>query len=294
MTLLFSTSCFVVAFAPALLIFVKIVARDPLRVILFVVGGFFWLLSLLLSAAIWWIISDYLVVSIFVSVGIQELWRFLYFFLLHRAQSGLAKLASNGVEVSSIRLLYSSRHVLAIVCGLGMGVVAALFLLTNILADYSHDGVVGLPSAITPQLSESASIRLYLTDARFPLYYSLSCSMLVLFHVCWTVSMWDAAHKYFHHCFRLWFPGFVVAIASHIIDVLLSLPMRNHPALSLTLQAILLASNFGYCYIAIATPQWLPAFLGGRPTTSTTRTHLDSDSSASAHRLNVVQDNIVT
>jgi len=44
--------------------------------------------------------------------------------------------------------MFSSRHVLAIVCGLGMGVMASLFLLTNILADYSDDGVVGLPSEI--------------------------------------------------------------------------------------------------------------------------------------------------
>jgi hypothetical protein len=66
--------------------------------------------------------------------------------------SGLGKLASNGVEVSGIRLLYSSRHILAIVCGLGMGIMSALFLLVNIIADSSHDGVVGLPSTI-PQVN---------------------------------------------------------------------------------------------------------------------------------------------
>lgn len=60
----------------------------------------------------------------------------------------MAKLVANGVGLSGIRLLHSSRHILAVVCGLGMGVISALFLLLNIIADSSRDGVVGLPATI--------------------------------------------------------------------------------------------------------------------------------------------------
>ncbi|KAI1712784.1 aph-1 protein domain-containing protein [Ditylenchus destructor] len=111
-------------------------------------AAFFWLTSLLISAILWRLVFNSLIVSIFVSAICQEIARGLYYFLLHKAQIGLGKLASNGVEVTGIRLLYSSRHILAIVCGLGMGMMAALFLLTNIIAESSHDGVVGLPATI--------------------------------------------------------------------------------------------------------------------------------------------------
>lgn len=44
---------------------------------------------------------------------------------------------------------------LAVVCGLGMGVMAALFLLVNVLADSVHEGKVGLPATI-PEVSNKA------------------------------------------------------------------------------------------------------------------------------------------
>lgn len=62
--------------------------------------------------------------------------------------SGLSKLSSNGVQISGIHSLHRARHMLAVVCGLGMGVMAALFLLVNILADSAQDGKVGLPTTI--------------------------------------------------------------------------------------------------------------------------------------------------
>uniref|UniRef100_A0A915MVD9 Uncharacterized protein n=1 Tax=Meloidogyne javanica TaxID=6303 RepID=A0A915MVD9_MELJA len=99
MTLFFSLCCFSISFTPSMMLFRRLVVSDPLRIILFVLGG-------------------------------------------------LTKLVSDGTDISGFRLMFSSRHVLAIVCGLGMGVMASLFLLTNILADYSDDGVVGLPSEI--------------------------------------------------------------------------------------------------------------------------------------------------
>ncbi|KAH7727593.1 Protein APH-1 [Aphelenchoides avenae] len=265
MTLLFSASCFIIAFTPAFLVFFKVVAKDPLRVILFVLGGFFWLVSLLISSLVWWIIGGHLLPAIIVSVIAQEVGRFLYFLLLHKAQTGLAKLASNGVEVSSIRLLYSSRHVLAIVCGLGMGVVAALFLLVNILADYSHDGIVGLPSAVFPD-SDGHNVKLYLSDARFPLFYSLSCSMLVVFHICWTVSLWDGAHKALNRL-GAWCPGVFSAFFFHFAIVGVSMFMKERTALSLALQALLLVANLVYCYAVIRTPTWLPAWLSGHRAT---------------------------
>jgi hypothetical protein len=93
--------------------------------------------------------SSTIVPIIILSVLIQEAARMAYFALLYRAQKDLDKMAANGVEISDLKLSFASRHVLAIVCGLGIGVTAALFLLVNVLADYSTEGVVGLPAFVT-------------------------------------------------------------------------------------------------------------------------------------------------
>uniref|UniRef100_A0A915LC40 Uncharacterized protein n=1 Tax=Meloidogyne javanica TaxID=6303 RepID=A0A915LC40_MELJA len=147
MTLFFSLCCFSISFTPSMMLFRRLVVSDPLRIILFVLGAFFWLLSLLFTSLLW-TVSNNLCAIFICSILLQEVARSVYYFLLYKAQSGLTKLVSDGTDISGFRLMFSSRHVLAIVCGLGMGVMASLFLLTNILADYSEDGVVGLPSEI--------------------------------------------------------------------------------------------------------------------------------------------------
>ena len=163
MTLLFALACFTIVFAPALAIFTTIVAKDPLRVILFFLGfasylncdknlcswfrSFFWLVSILISG-IFALPFKSVVPIVFVSAFVQEGARLGYFALLHRAQKDLEKVAATGVEVSHLRLSFASRHVLAVVCGLGFGVTAALFLLINVIADYSGEGIVGLPANI--------------------------------------------------------------------------------------------------------------------------------------------------
>lgn len=71
-------------------------------------------------------------------------------FKINKNFSGLSNLAaSSGITTSRIRLFYTSRHILAIVCGLGMGIIPAIFLLLNLIADSTHDGSVGLPIALS-------------------------------------------------------------------------------------------------------------------------------------------------
>jgi len=77
MTMLFAISCFLTAFTPSIVIFHQFVAKDPLRVILSVLGAFFWLVSLLLSALLWKLVLDYLMPAIFISALCQ-----VYFMLI--------------------------------------------------------------------------------------------------------------------------------------------------------------------------------------------------------------------
>ncbi|VDK21789.1 unnamed protein product [Anisakis simplex] len=89
MTALAGLAYLLFAFSPALAIFHKIIANDPLRIILFVLGAFFWLLSLLFSALVWYAViplRDTLVFAVFVSIAFQEIARLIHFILLKKAQ----------------------------------------------------------------------------------------------------------------------------------------------------------------------------------------------------------------
>jgi len=101
-----ASGCALIAFSAPLCLFIFFVASDPLRVIIFVgrlvfkcknwlgildqmdkkiSSAFFWLLSLLVSSAIWAAIvplRDELVFAALISVLSQEIFRFLYYLQL--------------------------------------------------------------------------------------------------------------------------------------------------------------------------------------------------------------------
>uniref|UniRef100_A0A915E533 Phospholipid-transporting ATPase n=1 Tax=Ditylenchus dipsaci TaxID=166011 RepID=A0A915E533_9BILA len=120
-------------------------------------------------------------------------------------------------------------------------------LLVNIIADSSHDGVVGLPSTI-PQISQHMEVKLGLGDASFPIFYSLSCGFLILFHVCWTIQIWDGLHKFVNRLSTAWWPPILLAVISHFLNTSLSFWLSGNPVLTVAAQAVLLAANFGLCY----------------------------------------------
>ncbi|VDM42529.1 unnamed protein product [Toxocara canis] len=151
------------AFSPALAIFHKVIASDPLRIILFVLGG-------------------------------------------------LSRMAASGMHISGVHTLHHARHILAVVCGLGMGVMAALFLVINVIADFWGDGTVGLPATI-PEVAEQFDVKLFAKDEKFPLIYSLSACILTLCHMCWTILFWDGCHK--RGQTHTWWASILFAVASH-------------------------------------------------------------------------------
>ncbi|KAI6182250.1 hypothetical protein M3Y97_00359900 [Aphelenchoides bicaudatus] len=254
MTILFAISCFAIAFSPALMIFIQIVTKDPLRVILFFLGSFFWLLSVLLSGLFALPFSS-IVPFVFVSALIQEGARAGYFALLHRAQKDLERVAANGVEVSNLKLSFASRHVLAVVCGLGIGVTAALFLLVNVLADYSTEGVVGLPASVT-----KADGYLDVSQAAFPILYSLSNGFLILDHVIWTLILWDALHNYVHSLQSKWWISAVLIVVLHLLNNFVSLNAQDSKIHALFGQFFILAISAFYAFVVIRKPNVLRSF----------------------------------
>ena len=160
--------CLFIAFGPSMAMFYFTIVQHPIRVIILVVGAFFWLMSLLLSALLWLAVVPLkaeLAFSLIFSVLFQELMRFALFKLLSKAEAGLGY-ALTEEEKRSI-----TGHRLSYVLGFGFGLMDGCFSIVNVLDLASGPGNVGLSSLSDNFFIESA----FLTNC------------FILLHICWNV-----------------------------------------------------------------------------------------------------------
>ncbi|XP_015520056.1 gamma-secretase subunit Aph-1 [Neodiprion pinetum] len=139
MTVMEFFGCALLAFGPPLAMFTFTVAVEPIRIIILIASAFFWLIALLLSAILWYVVvplQNELAFGLVFSVLFQEAFRFLLYWVLRNAERGLEKVTTAHVA--------ESRHVFAYVCGLGFGVMSGAFALVNVLADAIGPGTMGL------------------------------------------------------------------------------------------------------------------------------------------------------
>ncbi|XP_039346161.1 gamma-secretase subunit APH-1B isoform X2 [Mauremys reevesii] len=119
--------CSFIAFGPALALCVCTIAAEPLRLVFLIAGGFFWLVSLLLSSLVWFIAvqiggsnnasvkKNLLIFGVVFSVLLQEVFRFAYYKLLKKANKGLMTISQEETIPISVRLLSYAFMTLAIV-----------------------------------------------------------------------------------------------------------------------------------------------------------------------------------
>ncbi|VDO84686.1 unnamed protein product [Soboliphyme baturini] len=184
-----------IAFGPPLAVFLFIVVSDSLRIILFVGGAFFWLLSVLVTSLLWYVIKPLQnsIVSLILLIVFEELFRFVYYFVIRKAESGIEKITTSGHSVAvQVHSLKHSRHAVALVCGLGFGVMCGAVLLINVLADSWGPGTVGLPASMD-LIHNTGTYLLFLTSVvvsktgilAYPQFYArlIICDHLRVFEV---------------------------------------------------------------------------------------------------------------
>uniref|UniRef100_A0A8D1WH80 Gamma-secretase subunit APH-1 n=1 Tax=Sus scrofa TaxID=9823 RepID=A0A8D1WH80_PIG len=127
--------CAFIAFGPALALYVFTIATEPLRIILLIIGAFFWLVSLLLSSLVWFMattitdnkderVQKYLLIfGVLVSVLIQETFRFAYYKLLKKASEGLKSLNPDETAPSMRLLAYAFMTLVIVLLHIFWGVV---------------------------------------------------------------------------------------------------------------------------------------------------------------------------
>lgn len=203
MTLMEFFGCTFIAFGLPFGLFVFTIARDPLRVIVLISSGFFWLLALLLSSILWYAVvplRKQLAFGLVFSVIFQELFRFLFYKLLRKADDGLQKVSQQGQDQHVMPRDISNKHIMAYVSGLGFGIISGAFSLVNVLADMSGPGTIGI---------HGDSQYFFLASAFLTLCF-------VLLHTFWGIIFFNA-------CDRKRYPLIAACVASHMLVSCLSL-----------------------------------------------------------------------
>lgn len=173
MTVVEFFGCTFLAFGPPFAMFVFSIAQDPVRIIILIAAAFFWLLSLL-SSSLWWFIvvplRKELAFGLVFSVIFQEVFRFLIYRILRKAENGLRKITDDSAT------LIENKHILAYVSGLGFGIISGAFSLVNVVADAVGPGTMGLKSGSGDFFLASSAISL----------------CFILLHTFWSVIFFHA------------------------------------------------------------------------------------------------------
>ena len=143
MPLIQALGCALIAFGPHVTIFTLIIAKDPLKVIVLLWAAFFWLISLVCSSLIWFVVyplKSYLLFGTLCSVLSQEVCRFLQFRCFKRFDDFIRQVSSNSVifAVNS-----KESRITAFVSGCGFGFISALIAFSNLLAASYGPGAMG-------------------------------------------------------------------------------------------------------------------------------------------------------
>lgn len=126
------------AFGPVIAMFLTTIMQDPVKVIILVASAFAWLLSLLLSSIVWFVIRYQcnIIFGVVISVLCQEAFRYILYLILQKSRGGL--------QYVSDRNTMDNTYAMAYVSGLGYGTISAAFSLLNVLDQVSGPGTMGL------------------------------------------------------------------------------------------------------------------------------------------------------
>lgn len=173
MTVVEFFGCTFLAFGPPLAMVLFTIVHDPVRIIILIAAAFFWLLSLLLSSMWWFAVAPLrkqLAFGMVFSVIFQEIFRYLIYKILRKAENGLKKITDDSTQ------LIENKHILAYVSGLGFGMISGAFSLINVVADAIGPGTMGLKSGTEMFFITSSAISL----------------CFILLHTLWSIIFFNA------------------------------------------------------------------------------------------------------
>jgi len=167
-----------IAFGPAIAIFIFVLSKSPQLVIISIGSSFFWLLSLLVAAIWWYIIPPLRDIFFWIipwTIFFQEGARILFFKLYTKGEKGLVRTAKTAQLTS-----HPDHLKVALAFGFGSGVTHSFITYVSVLWDSLGPGTAFSPSCPT--------VSLFLLSALYSLFF-------ILFHIFWAVLSFDAYRK---------------------------------------------------------------------------------------------------
>jgi len=181
-----------IAYGPSITIFILYISRSAQLVILVVSSAFFWLISILISS-IYWYIADlssrqkqslsekeiikkeiiFIIIITVLSVITQELFRWLFWKLLNKAEAGLNAMSEKPKSVLN-------KYHFSFASGLGFGIMSGLVSYSTVLADSLKPGTILCGACPSMPM---------------PLIAALITSIFILLHIVWSIIAFDAFVK---------------------------------------------------------------------------------------------------
>jgi anterior pharynx defective protein 1 len=171
MTLLTFFGCALTAYGPSLAIFFGYIAPNAQLVILMVSSAFFWLISLLLASAIWFLATNSrntFTSTIIYTVLLQELFRWFLYLLINRAEGGLNMVAKHPKSKFN-------RSGYAFAAGMGFGLMFGIISYITQLVQALGPGVLMCPSCPSISLYFISGKLISLCLLSFSLWSASSC-----------------------------------------------------------------------------------------------------------------------
>jgi len=219
--------CFLLAFSPAIALYIQVISTNARLIILTIGSAFFWLVAMLL-ASIWWIIIPSLrhvwFWTILWTILFQELLRFLFFMLYSKSEKGFIR-KNQTTKLTT----HPDNFKAALAFGMGSGITHSLVTYITILWEALGPGTYFSPSC--------PSVSLFLISA------ILSC-IFILFHILWSIVAFDGFKQ--RDYLKIASVPICHIIASYL--TLLNLPGANCIASVILLVVLLIAYSF-YCWI---------------------------------------------
>ena len=200
--------CLLLAFGPPAVMFFLTVSKDPVRIIVLITSAFFWLCSLLFSSLVWYVVSplrDHLAFAVFFSVLIQEIFRYIFFLVIKKAQKGLAKVQSTLESKNNMHMHFDSK-VISYVSGLGFGIICGIFSLVNLLSD----------------MNGPASLGIYGDSQYFYIVSSVLTLCFILLNTLWSINMYLSLLIYEKHSVKF-YASIAFVVVSHMFVSLMTL-----------------------------------------------------------------------
>ncbi|CAF0876993.1 unnamed protein product [Rotaria sp. Silwood1] len=144
MTIIECTGCTLIAYGIPFSMFVFTIAHHPFRIIIAMTSAFFWLLSLLLSSLLWFIVvplRNQLAFAVPFAVLFQEIFRYLFYRVIKKAEFALQKVQLQ--ELTEKGMVFD-RFAVAYAAGYGFGFISGTFAIVNVLSDMTGPGTIGI------------------------------------------------------------------------------------------------------------------------------------------------------